>query len=231
MCVSISFETVSGRGSTCEGFARCVEWAEVAENGQRDGLGAEEPAGQRPDLRGGDGLHLGGDLVHGKEAAKSTSPGAPGSTCAGRAIPGSSTDAALSCSLARLNSSSESATSFNGAARSMVEPNHFGLVRGTCRYTPLNVPVSRKGLVSEDGVSQPSFFTDILEEPRAHAAAQQRVQHIDYVARSWRIQYGAGTPRQICTCSSDFLRCSMMRASSSARLSCRPQFRDRPRVP
>ena len=61
-----------------------------------------------------------------------------------------------------------------GAAR--VDRDHAG------------VAVGRQ--VAEHRVRQPALFADVLEEPRAHRAAENRVQHVERVPVVVRLRIG-----------------------------------------
>ena len=63
------------------------------------------------------------------------------------------------------------------------EIDHFadGFIRaaGVNRKGP---GVAIRAQPAEDRVRQPAFFADVLEQPRAHRAAEQRVEHIARIA-------------------------------------------------
>ena len=59
-----------GSVSAGEGSAVDFEVAEVAEDGEGDGFGAEELLGESLDVGGTDGFDFGDDLVDGEEAAE-----------------------------------------------------------------------------------------------------------------------------------------------------------------
>src|ERR1017187_2619571 len=179
---SAPLQTVTAYGSTCESFAVDGEVAEVADQGEGDGFGAEELLGEGLDAGRDNGFNLGDHLVNGEEAAEVHLLARQVGHAAGGGFKAEH-DVAPELVFGSLQLCLRDGIFFETTQFLDGEPEDFrGFFGGGAGVDGEGAGVAEGTGLGVDGVGEAAFFADGLEEAAAHAAAEHGVEQVDGVA-------------------------------------------------